>query len=152
MPKNDTPEKVYDDLLSKGFYIDTELDNEEIKKRLIMAAEDYLTGKEYRKGPAINYRIIFNIHYDVIRELCEILMASKERKISNHQGLFAFIILNFPELDFDWNFLEEIRTIRNRNKYDGIDITKETWKHVELPFDLYISALKKEIETKLKNL
>jgi len=46
--------------------------------------------------------------------------------------------------------LEIVRNVRNQNKYKGIDVPKETWKKIELQVDLYISALKKEIEGRLK--
>jgi hypothetical protein len=76
-------------------------------------------------------------------------MRFERQKISNHQGLFAFIVLHFENLELDWNFLENIRTIRNRNKYQGLDISKIMWQSVELQFNLYISTIKKEIEKRI---
>ena len=55
------------------------------------------------------------------------------QKTGNHQGLFAFIMLEFPELDMDWNFFESIRTIRNQNSYrrrhNKGDVEKERIGH-----------------------
>ena len=79
-------------------------------------------------------------------------MLFKKQKTSNHQGLFAFIILNFPEFDFDWTFFETVRKMRNQNKYRGIDITEDMWKKIDFQINLYISTLKKEIENKLKSI
>ncbi len=152
MFKTKTPEKIYDELLAEGSYKDAELEDNEIEKILELTAEDYKTGKDNLKLKNVNYRVVFNIHYDVLRELCDQLMRFKNQKTSNHQGLFAFIILKFPELDLDWKFLETIRTIRNQNKYEGMDITKDMWKQVELQFDLYIAASRKEVEKRLKSL
>ncbi len=115
----------------------------------MMTLEDYQCGKSLRKMDNCSWRVVFNVHYDVLRELCDQLIKFKKQKISNHQGLFAFIVLNFDSLELDWKFFESIRTIRNKNKYEGLDISKQMWKQSELQFDLYISALKKEIETKL---
>ena len=112
--------------------------------------EDYEFGKRLKTTKDSNWRIVFNIHYDVLRELCALLMLFKKQKSSNHQGLFAFIILNFPEFDFDWTFFETVRKMRNQNKYKGIDITGDMWKKIEFQINLYISTLKKEIENKLK--
>ena len=152
MLKERTPEKVYDELVTEGLYEEAHLDKDEVTKAKNMAVEDYEYGKTLRKMENPNYRVIFNIHYDVLRELCDQLMRFKKQKISNHQGLFAFIILNFPDLELDWNFLERIRTIRNQNKYQGTDITKEMWMKAELQIDLYISAIKKELEEKLDSI
>ena len=152
MLKERTPEKVYDELVTEGLYEEAHLDKDEVIKVKNMVVEDYEFGKTLRKMENPNYRVIFNIHYDVLRELCDQLMRFKKQKISNHQGLFAFIILNFPDLELDWNFLERIRTVRNENKYQGTDITKEMWMKAELQIDLYISAIKKELEEKLDSI
>lgn len=152
MPKERTPEEVYEDLAEQGAYEEASLDKDEVEKVKRITIEDYEFGQSLKKLKEPNWRVIFNIHYDVLRELCDLLMLFKKQKTSNHQGLFGFIILNFPELEFDWKFFETVRRIRNFNKYRGIDITKETWKKVELQINLYISTLKKEIEKRLKEL
>ena len=61
----------------------------------------------------------------------------------------GFSLLNFKELELDWNFFERIRTIRNKNKYLGYDITKEKWLKIELQTDLYISTIKRAIEKEI---
>ena len=152
MPKEKTPEQVYNDLVTQGLYEEANLDKDEIQKVRKLTMEDYEYGKKLRQNKDANWRVIFNIHYDAIRELCDLLMRFKEQKISNHQGLFAFIMLNYPELELDWNFFEKVRSDRNKNKYAGEDIAKEKWKEVELRFDLYISTLNREIEKRSLNL
>ncbi len=149
MPKERTAEQVYDQLSTEGLYEEANLDKDEVKKVLAMAMEDYLFGKGLRKLHNPSWRVIFNIHYDVFRELCDQLMRFERQKTSNHQGLFAFVVVCFESLELEWSFLENIRTIRNKNKYLGLDISKMMWQGVELRFDLYISALKKEIEERL---
>ena len=89
------------------------LDKDEIEKVKRLAVEDYEFGKGLKKLDKTNWRIIFNTHYDVLRELCDQLMRFKKQKISNHQGLFAFVILNFPGLELDWQFFETILTDKN---------------------------------------
>jgi len=150
MAKERTPQEVYEDLAAQGFYEEANLDKNEIEKVKKLCIEDYEFGKRLRKIENPNWRVIFNIHYDVLRELCDQLMRFKRQKISNHQGLFAFIILNFAELELDWNFFEIIRNMRNHNKYQGFDIKQEMWKKIKLQMDLYISAIKEYIERMLK--
>ncbi len=149
MPKERSAKEVFDELATKGLYEEAHLDKDEVQKVLRMALEDYTFAKKLRKMPDPSWRVIFTAHYDVFRELSDQMMRFERQKISNHQGLFAFIILYFPDLELDWGFLEKIRTIRNKNKYEGRDVSKDTWKEVELQFDLYISAMKKEIEKRL---
>ena len=152
MPKERTAEEVFEGLAEQGLYEEANPDKDEIEKIKRITIEDYEFGKSLKSINKPNWRVIFNIHYDALRELCDLLILSKKQKTSNHQGLFAFIILNFPELDFDWKFFETVRNMRNQNKYKGIDITGEMWKEVEFQINLYISTLKKEIEKILKNI
>lgn len=152
MHREKTPEEIYDELVNQGFYEEANLDKDVIEKEYNMIIENYEYAKRLTKGDDPNGRVLFNIHYDVIRELCSLLMLFEKQKISNHQGLFAFIILNFKELDFDWNFLEKIRTKRNRNKYQREDITKEFWDSIKLQLNLYINSVKKDLINKIENL
>ena len=146
-----TPQEVYGELARKGEYEEANLDYSEVSKVKRLTLEDYEYAKRLRNGADPNWRVIFNIHYDVLRELCDQLMRFKRQKISNHQGLFAFIILNFDDLDLDWEFFETIRGIRNNNKYKGADISKESWNTVKFQMDLYISCLIKELDRLLEN-
>lgn len=150
MPKERSPKEVYDNLATKGLYEEANFDKDEVRKILTMALEDYTFTKKLCKMPNPSWRVIFTAHYDVFRELCDQLMRFERQKISNHKGLFAFIILHFDSLAFDWGFLEKIRTIRNKSEYEGRDVSKDTWKEVELQFDLYISATRQEIEKRLR--
>ncbi len=152
MPKEKTPEEVYDDLITKGSYEEANLDKDEVEKVKKLTIEDYEFGKSLVGVENANWRVIFNIHYDVLRELCDQLMRFKRQKISNHQGLFSFIVLKFPELDFDWGFFESVRNVRNQNKYKGADISKEIWDKVKFQINLYISTLEKEIVRRLNEL
>lgn len=152
MPKKEiTPEKVFENLSNSGEYEEAHLDKDEVAKVKSMALKDYETRKIIQDSKDPNYRVIFHISYDAFRELCDQLMRFKLQKISNHQGLFAFIVLNFKELEFDWKFLEKIRAIRNQNKYKGEDITEEMWKEVEVPMDNYITKAKNSIEENLES-
>ncbi len=146
MPKERTAKQVYEQFSTEGLYEEAHLDKDEVKKVLTMVMEDYQFGKSLRTFKNPSWRVIFNIHYDVFRELCDQLMRFERQKTSNHQAVFAFIVLQFKDLELDWNFLEKVRTIRNKNKYQGLDISKITWQSIELQFDLYISTLKKELE------
>ena len=152
MLKERTPQEVYNSLSADGAYEEAGCDKDEITKIKTMTLQDYEYGKNLRKMPNPNWRVIFNLHYDVTRELCDVLMRFKKQKTSNHQGVFAFMVLNFPDLELDWKFFETIRTVRNNNKYKGLDISKETWKKVELQIDLYIKTLNDGIENRMNAL
>ena len=125
------------------------LDKEEIKDIKNMTMEDAQTIEVLVKQKKPNWRLIYTLYYDVLRKLCEALIRLEGIKISNHQGTFAYIGVNYSELELDWNFFEKIRTKRNRNKYEGTDITQQDWKETELQFKLYIKTIKQAIEEKV---
>lgn len=150
MAKEKTPKQVYEDLSAKGEYAEANFDKDEAGKAVRMALEDYAFGREIRNLKSQNWRVIFTTNYDALRELCDQLMRFRRQKTSNHQGVFAFVVLEFPGLELDWAFFEKIRTIRNHNRYLFTDISREMWKGVEAQFDVYISTLRKELERILK--
>lgn len=143
-----TAEEVYDGLIAQGEYKITEKDVEIVKKMRKTALENAEYIEFLLKQKVINWRIIYTLYYDVLRELCEALIRSDGFKISNHQGVFAYICIKYPELDLDWNFFEKIRTIRNRNKYEGSDISRQDWKVIEVQLRLYISTINQVLEQK----
>jgi hypothetical protein len=147
-----TAQEVYVELEKGGEYKAIDLDINVIKKMLSNATDnaDYIDFllKQGRK----NWRIIYTLYYDVLRELCEALIRSDGKKISNHQGCFAYMCIKFPELELDWNFFEKVRLTRNRNKYEGKDIAEQDWKNIQLQLLLYVKTVKKELERRLHNL
>ena len=85
----------------------------------------------------------------MLREFCDALIRSDSRKISNHQGCFAYICVKFKFLELDWNFFEKIRTTRNRNNYEGSEVVEQDWKEIAVQIQLYVSVIKKEIAKKI---
>lgn len=150
MKAKETPDDVFTGISGEGGYKPAQLDIAEATHTLSMILEDYEFGRRLRHIENPNWRVIFNIHYDVVRELCGQLMQMKGMKTSNHQGLFAFISLNFPDLN-EWDFFETIREMRNRNKYMALDISKGMWDQIELKLDLLVSSIVNHIKELLSD-
>src|SRR3989344_2728681 len=145
-----SPKEVYEELSARGEYEEAYFDMVVVKQVLAMLKDDYTFAQQIKKGKNPRWRVVFNAYYDILRELCDLLLLSKQRKSGNHQGVFAFIILNFPGLEFDWELLEQIRKLRNESKYEGKDISSVMWKSIELQLELYISTLQKTLERLLE--
>ena len=144
-----SPKQIYENYAAQGLYEEADFDEDEVKKVLRMTNEDYNFAQRIKKDKKPSWRVIFNAYYDVFRELCDQLMRFKKQKSSNHQAVFAFILVNFKELELDWELLEQIRNVRNNNKYNALDISQQMWKSVEMHFEIYINSLRKELEKKL---
>ncbi len=146
-----SPKEVYKELSTRGEYEEAYFDGVVVKQVLTMLRDDYAFARQIKQGKNTRWRVVFNAYYDILRELCDLLLLSKQQKSSNHQGVFAFIILNFPELEFDWELFELVRKMRNESKYEGKDISGIMWKSIELQLELYISALQKTLERLLED-
>ncbi len=94
---------------------------------------------------------VFKLYYDVLRGMVDALLLFDKVKSSNHQCAFAYFCEKHAGFDFDWNFLEKVRTKRNGIQYYGSPISFKDWKEVELQINIYIVAIKKVIEEKLKH-
>ncbi|HLC85274.1 MAG TPA: hypothetical protein VJH22_05770, partial [Candidatus Nanoarchaeia archaeon] len=97
----------------------------------------------------IDWTVIFTMHYDALHQFTDAFLRFDRIKSSNHQCLFAYLCEKHPELEFDWGFLEEIRTKRNGVHYYGTPVSHSEWKRRELQINLYITTLRKAIEQAL---
>ncbi|MDI6737862.1 MAG: hypothetical protein QME12_05095 [Nanoarchaeota archaeon] len=64
----------------------------------------------------------------------------------------ACLCRNHPKLEPDWNFFEKIRTKRNGFDYYGAFITYEDWREVGVQVKLWLKALIKAVEDRIKTL
>ena len=77
-----TAEEVYDELTAQGEYKIIKEDIEIIKKMRKTALENAEYIEFLLKQKIINWRIIYTLYYDVLRELCESLIQYNRFKIS----------------------------------------------------------------------
>lgn len=148
MPKSKTVNECYDLCLTKGFFENvSEINIKKIETNLIIAQEDLASAQDALKNKRWNSG--YKLFYDVLHILVEAYLCFDKIKSLNHQCLFAYLCTKHPQLEFDWNFFEKIRTKRNGINYYGQAVNQEDWKSVELQFNVYISTLKKEIRKKL---
>jgi len=147
--------KVYSACDSEGSFIRlAKVDTSQIKTMMDVAIIDFESVKGWAKTApkeSGQWNAIFKLHYDVLHELIEAFLIFYKLKVRSHECLFAYFCEKHPEIEFDWNFLEKIRTKRNRSIYYGRSISYQDWREVELQLNLYISTMKKLIETKLKD-
>src|SRR3989344_1742621 len=148
-----TQGRIYHRCLNDGSYIDlAKSDSEVIISMLQIAESDLDSAKKLVKinSPTDNgWNAIYKLSYDVLHAFTEAFLIFDKIKARTHECLFAYLCEKHPELEFNWNFFEKVRTKRNQTQYYGEIITYSDWKDAELQFHLYISTLKKAIEQKL---
>ena len=135
------------------FVVVSDIEIEKIKSTLIIADGDIESANELKNNlqkESSKWNSIYKLYYDALHELVEAFLRFDKIKIDNHQCLFAYLCEKHPELEFNWDFFEKVRTKRNGINYYGSPVTYDDWKQVELQFIIYIKKLKEDIEKKLK--
>lgn len=155
MRKPKTLEETYQSCLADGYINEIRQVNHDKIKSLMQNAETSISTANI-VIKAINeqdkeWMSVFLDHYDALRIYTEALLHFSKLDIPNHKCLFASLCVKHPELELDWNFLDQVRRKRNGVNYYGEHIAYAYWKAIELQIKLYISTLKKEIEKKLTN-
>ena len=155
MRKPKTLEETYDTCVS-GSHINeiTEVNHDKIKSLMDNADTCLRTASIVIKAISQKDKEWMNVflnNYDALRMCTEAFLLFDMFDIPNHECLFACLCIKHPELEFDWNFFNNVRKKRNGVNYYGEHITYDDWKAVELQFKLYISTLNKEINKKLES-
>ncbi len=150
MPVFRNKEDVYDRCIAEGNIQNQDtVDFEKIKANLNIVDEDLASAKDSLLKKRWNSA--YKIYYDVLHVLVESYVSFDKVKVLNHKCLFAYLCEKHPELEFDWNFFEKIRTKRNGIHYYGTPVKYGDWKEVELQVNLYINKLKVEIKKNIKS-
>ena len=98
---------------------------------------------------SIKWNSVYKLAYDSIHEMTQALLLFDKIKIDNHQCLYSYLCEKHPELEFNWEFFEKIRTKRNGISYHGQLIQYADWKEEELQFRLYSKKLMEEIKKRI---
>jgi hypothetical protein len=109
----------------------------EFWKKVIKIAEDYPT-------------ILIEAHYELIKELLTALINMDGFKSETHDCLFYYVEQKHKDLELDFQFLHELRQVRNEVNYRGTKVPKDAWKDLKLKIDLTINFLIKYLEKKEK--
>ncbi|MBI2673034.1 hypothetical protein HYX19_02130 [Candidatus Woesearchaeota archaeon] len=153
MPKYLTQNEAFMKCRKEGNIIVIEdVDTEKVKSILNIADADVEAANYIKKNlpkQSNQWNSVYKLYYDALHELVESFLRFERIKIENHQCLFVYLCEKHPELEFNWDFFEKVRTKRNGINYYGLPINFDDWKEVELQFNLYIKKLKEETKKKI---
>lgn len=134
------------------FIVLEEIDFEKIKSALLISQGDVESADFLKKNlpkESNHWNSVYKLYYDALHELAECFLKLDKMKVENHQCLFAYLCENHPELEFNWDFFEKVRTRRNGINYYGLPVNFKDWKEVELQFKLYLKKLNEELKKRL---
>ena len=151
----DNLDETYKLCMRSGNIKEKTVDIELIKSLKIVAEK----GPEFIKDKSkdipkdsTDWTFVFRDYYESLRGLIEAYLLFDGIEADNHQCKNAYVCFKHSELELDWNFLETIRLKRNAINYRGQLLRYDDWKTFKIKFELHLSALKKEIEEKLRKL
>jgi len=148
MPVFRKKKDVYERCRCEGnFQPQEEVNLDKIKANLKIAEEDLASAKDILAKKRWNSA--YKLYYDVLHEIVEAYLLFDKIKSSNHQCLFAYLCVKYPDLELDWGFFEKIRTKRNGINYYATPVSQQDWKETELQMNLYIKLLRKAVEEKI---
>jgi uncharacterized protein (UPF0332 family) len=151
MLKYNNIDENYNFCLKEVYFIILEEKNIEKINSLIKNAETCISSariiSKSIKKKAREWINVFTLNYETLHMLSEALLNSINIKSKNHKCLFACICKKFPDLKYDFDYLEKIRKKRNSINYYGKEISYKEWKNYELG----ISLIMKNIKKKLRN-
>ena len=154
MPEYLTQKDIFLKCKREGRFIAIEeIDIEKIKSTISIAEGDIEAANILKKNlpnKSLMWNSVYKLYYDALHELVESFLRFDKIKIENHQGLFSYLCEKHPELEFNWDFFEKVRTKRNGINYYGTPIDYEDWKEMELQFSLYFRKLKEMIKSRLE--
>lgn len=154
MHKERTLDNVYVACEKEGSFTPlAKIDIGQLKSMVGIALVDFESARGWAKETpkeSGRWNAIYKIHYDVLHALAEAFIMFDAVKAKTHEALFAYLCKKHNGLLLDWGFLEKIRTKRNGSIYYGSPIGYKDWKEIELQMNVYINAMKKAVEKKLK--
>ena|SRR3989344_2366743 len=86
--------------------------------------------------------------YEIIKELGTAIIALDGWKALNHECLFAYLKQKKSDLDLDFEYLLELKDIRNSIDYRGTMVSYDLWKKNELRIKMIVKALKNYLKDK----
>lgn len=89
-------------------------------------------------------------HYEIVKELCTAIVALDGWKALNHECLFAYLKVRRNDIDVEYDYLLELKDLRNAIDYRGVRVSADIWKDNKLRIGILIKALKEYSEGRLE--
>lgn len=89
-------------------------------------------------------------YYEIIKELLVAILAIDGWKSTNHDCLFQYIIEKKQDLELDFEYMNELRKLRNKIDYHGVKVSNNLWNENKIKIQITIKTLKEYIKKQLE--
>ncbi len=141
--------KNFDECIKEGYLFEAKI-KKYFAKELLELVEHREKFWENVKEEAKQFPSLFiEGHYEIIKELCTAILALDGWKALNHECLLTYLKNKKNELEIDFDYLLELKDIRNSIDYRGIMVSYDLWKKNEMKIKITINALKEYVKSEL---
>lgn len=127
-----------------------EKDHNKAKELLALADHKAAFWKAIEEKAQLYPSLFIEGQYEIIKELATAILCLDGWKADNHDCLFQYLIEKKQNLELDFDYLAELRKLRNRIDYHGIKVSYDLWKQNKMKIQLTIATLKEHIKKELK--
>ena len=85
--------------------------------------------------------LFFEGYYEIIKELATAILLLEGWKSLNHECLFAFLKEKKQDLELDFEYLLELKDLRNSIDYRGVTVSPDIWKKNRMKIFITIKTL-----------
>lgn len=143
--------KEIEQCIQENKLIETGAVDNSMAKELLALAEHREEFWNMAKDKAKSFPSLFlEGHYEIVKELCTAILALEGWKALNHECLFAYLKNKKKGLEIDFDYLLELKDIRNSIDYRGAKVSYDLWKKNEMKIMLMISVLKEYLKKNLE--
>ncbi len=137
----------FSDCVETGTLVETGDKDQRKAKQLLALAEHKLAFWKDVEDKAEGYPSLFiEGYYEIIKELATALLCLDGWKAENHDCLFQYLFEKRQDLELDFDYLSELRKLRNKIDYQGVKVSYEVIKENKMKIFLIIKALQEYLK------
>src|SRR3989344_4327845 len=142
--------ETFEECIRKEHLFETGDKDKAMAEELIKLAEHREAFWKSVKDKAKPYpSLFFEGYYEIIKELTTAMVIMDGWKALNHECLFAYMKEKKEELELDFDYLLELKDLRNSFDYRGIQVSYSIWQQNELKMELTIKQLKEFVKAQM---
>ena len=125
--------KEFEQCIQENKLIETGISDSSMAEELLALAEHREEFWNDVKEKSKDFPSLFlEGHYEVIKELCTAILALDGWKALSHECLFAYLKQRKTDLEIDFDYLLELKDLRNSMDYRGAKVGYDVWKKRKL--------------------
>lgn len=138
--------ETFDECIEKGHLMETgDRDTAMVEELLKLAGHREAFWKSVKEKAKMFPSLFVEGYYEIIKELATAVLLLDGWKALNHECLFSYLKEKKPDLELDFEYLLELKDLRNSIDYRGVQVSYSLWQQNELKIQLTMTRLKEYV-------